>query len=296
MSVARRCFNFAAAASLALCIVTMVLWLLSWGPLWGELDHHGTNWVFFQVGHLWIGPTFYGGEIPQRWEGWSNEAAGWMRYQSANGKRWTSVHVNLLLIVLLTGILPAVRYRPIERMRRKRRARQGRCPVCGYDLRATAPAGCCPECGTPKSAIEDVLRRRRISHAVSGPAAAVSLALCVATALLWVLSFVLLKGDHRGVKQVFVADGKLWIGPLFRGGEEAISSDGWNIGLASWTRSEGVWGGQWTSIQVELWLFILLFAVPPAIRYRVVPRIFDRLRAVMPGRGGKRGREVGSLR
>ncbi len=50
-------------------------------------------------------------------------------------------------LVLLCSPLPAaaaVRFR--DRRRRVGRARAGRCPACGYDLRATP--GRCPECGT----------------------------------------------------------------------------------------------------------------------------------------------------
>jgi hypothetical protein len=53
--------------------------------------------------------------------------------------------IPLWSLVLLLGILPAVWF-PIT-LRRRRRARQGHCPACGYDLRASPDR--CPECGSP---------------------------------------------------------------------------------------------------------------------------------------------------
>jgi hypothetical protein len=59
--------------------------------------------------------------------------------------------ITLWSLVLLFGILPAT-WLPIT-LRRRRIARQGRCPVCGYDLRATPQR--CPECGAlPDSALK----------------------------------------------------------------------------------------------------------------------------------------------
>jgi hypothetical protein len=45
------------------------------------------------------------------------------------------------ILVLLFGILPTLWV-----FRRRRRRQPGRCPVCGYDMRATPQR--CPECGT----------------------------------------------------------------------------------------------------------------------------------------------------
>ena len=51
-------------------------------------------------------------------------------------------------LVALTAAGPVAR--AISSFRRGRRRRAGRCPACGYDLRATP--GRCPECGTAASA------------------------------------------------------------------------------------------------------------------------------------------------
>ncbi len=60
------------------------------------------------------------------------------------------LHLNLLTLrvpywlpTLLTGLPPAVWL--VHRLRKMRRAREGRCLHCGYDLRASPEQ--CPECG-----------------------------------------------------------------------------------------------------------------------------------------------------
>ena len=56
------------------------------------------------------------------------------------GRTVTVVRVPYLPLVLLTASPPA-----LALLRRRRRVRAGRCPACGYDLRATPDR--CPECG-----------------------------------------------------------------------------------------------------------------------------------------------------
>ena len=55
---------------------------------------------------------------------------------------FTAVGVPLWAPLVLFSLLPAVRL-----WRRRKRAKPGTCPACGYDLRATP--GRCPECGRP---------------------------------------------------------------------------------------------------------------------------------------------------
>ena len=117
------------------------------------------------------------------------------------------------------------------------------------------------------SSTDGMVRR---STVLSDHVLLVSLALCMATFLAWNLSFTLLKGDHHGVGPLLLADGKLWIGPLYRGGEKAIRTEGWNVGVASWTLSEGVWGGRWRSFSLELWPVVFMSAAPAIIRSRVI--------------------------
>jgi hypothetical protein len=64
--------------------------------------------------------------------------------RTAGGTDWQLWLPHWFLALLLV-LLPAARLSSLYRARR-RRARVGLCPSCGYDLRATP--GRCPECGT----------------------------------------------------------------------------------------------------------------------------------------------------
>ena len=87
------------------------------------------------------------------------EPLGWLvpRYEDqsspGNGDRGVIV-VPYLPALVLSGILPALWLRGVVRRRRAaRRARAGRCPTCGYDLRGSAER--CPECGASVSVDPD---------------------------------------------------------------------------------------------------------------------------------------------
>lgn len=57
---------------------------------------------------------------------------------------WLSIHtVWLALLPVAVGVVVAWRLR----RRAARRAREGCCVECGYDLRGTAAEAPCPECG-----------------------------------------------------------------------------------------------------------------------------------------------------
>jgi hypothetical protein len=69
----------------------------------------------------------------------------WFRYRQLVVPAW--------ILLALSAPLPAVWItRALRQRRQRRRAASNRCPVCGYDLRATR--GRCPECGTVLTGLE----------------------------------------------------------------------------------------------------------------------------------------------
>ena len=64
---------------------------------------------------------------------------------------WRTIHYVVLpwwLLTLAFAVMPVVRWRSWRKARTHQSA--GRCPNCGYDLRATPDR--CPECGRPADA------------------------------------------------------------------------------------------------------------------------------------------------
>jgi hypothetical protein len=81
-----------------------------------------------------------------------------VRYDRATGGVWATrtenwligrtVWLPLWLLVATTAALPVYRISTvsIRRFKARRRARENRCPACGYDLTGNV-SGVCPECG-----------------------------------------------------------------------------------------------------------------------------------------------------
>jgi hypothetical protein len=65
-------------------------------------------------------------------------------------QRVRTVSVHLALLLGATGLPPA------GWLLSRRQRGMGRCPTCGYDLRASTER--CPECGTPINSIEGTKR------------------------------------------------------------------------------------------------------------------------------------------
>ena len=176
----RRLFNLAAAASLVLCVATAAFWVRSYWRNDSVVrvtnsrtaaggQHYDARGIFSENGRL----TFYtrhaagatyggpavsvGSRAPDpplyrdvAWQG-SQERLnlGIIRWYRWIGRHSGGVDVDqnlevsywfLTLSAALTAALIAVRV-----WRSRNRSVRGRCPTCGYDLRATPEK--CPECG-----------------------------------------------------------------------------------------------------------------------------------------------------
>jgi hypothetical protein len=154
-------FNVVAAVSLALCAVALLLWARSvWGPVDKAYVHlPGERFVELSSNGSALGAAFYGGEDwttrtfdPRATRDWQ-----WMgfRYHRVRGGRDYDTVVRDELgafipswfAVAVTAVAPIVV--AVRMLRGRRRRGSGRCPGCGYDLRATPDR--CPECGTAQS-------------------------------------------------------------------------------------------------------------------------------------------------
>jgi hypothetical protein len=170
---ARILLNAITALSLILFVATVVLWVRSFWTvdflLWrsggyasvsvsvcrGSLDVMRAESISGAFEHVRVAP--HAAACP-RWASaaglrWS--AAGFAFYSEADvspleggpGRKSVPFHellVPMWAIVAAGALLPSGW--TLGRARRRHRSRRGKCPVCGYDLRATPDR--CPECGT----------------------------------------------------------------------------------------------------------------------------------------------------
>jgi hypothetical protein len=136
--VIRVTFPVLSAASLVLCLATVVMWVRShWAT--DRWDWGNSGLVSAEGGlHLWG----YSTPDQSSWQFLGFESYYDSSIYSPMRRRTTPYW----FLSLLTGVLPAVFLIRVLRRRRTVQAMRGCCLSCGYDLRATVER--CPECGT----------------------------------------------------------------------------------------------------------------------------------------------------
>ena len=166
--------NLLTALSLVLCVAVTVLWERSyrwmdqvrrWFPPGAILLAHSDHGRVYLAAAWGLDHSNRGWERESRdvagqpgvWErdaGAANYSVSLLGFGYVNFDRVEGIADRLRLVTVphwflsvSLAALPGVRL--VRAMRRRRHARAGLCPACGYDLRATS--GRCPECGTPVS-------------------------------------------------------------------------------------------------------------------------------------------------
>jgi hypothetical protein len=173
-----RLSTVASALSLLLCVTTVVLWVWSRQARWKRididrqqvielLDKEGRPYLakeryyglLFENGSVIAYRLSLGAEPGERsaWE-FNERVVGrnlrepgqwcWAASEAdpfGTPDAYAEVGAQTPLVVAALAFLPALWCAAV--FRRMKRHRQGQCPVCGYDLRASAER--CPECGTP---------------------------------------------------------------------------------------------------------------------------------------------------
>jgi len=157
----RRLPNSAALLSSVLLLAVLVCgWAGRINPVhFGTSDQRDLAWhVGSHMGRLSFGRTRHDdpalggrpGTVGQsgRW-GFYLTWSYWETPTAAGPSKYGSTRFLIIpawAVALPLAVLPAVSIRrALRRRRTSHRITQGRCPRCGYDLRATP--GCCPECG-----------------------------------------------------------------------------------------------------------------------------------------------------
>jgi hypothetical protein len=182
--VTRRVFTVLTALSLLLCVAVCVLWVRSSRAVQDHVVWRGETTFMAQskANRLWLQRWRMADPMPTRpassdlkWVlrgttnppyqpitpievgytppppsltngfgfGWPESDLGTSREGRSRGSREMLAVPHWSLLAVLT-IAPAAWL--LRRVRTRWRLREGLCPVCGYDLRATP--GRCPECGT----------------------------------------------------------------------------------------------------------------------------------------------------
>jgi hypothetical protein len=178
-------FKFMSGLSLLLCVATIALWVRSY-HVHDEAVHARVGGTYTEIysgmGRMTIERT---DGCPYDLVHWQRSRGGpssvWIDTLAApDGREWVKpmfdesgyliasgpwfiptgprsvTWIRYWLVVLLAALLPVVHAVPFvfNRWRARRFAREGRCPHCGYDLRATPDR--CPECGRPAATFETV--------------------------------------------------------------------------------------------------------------------------------------------
>jgi hypothetical protein len=163
-------FMLLSLGSLLLCVATVVLWVRSFGEgdAWNRdltygravYSHNGS----FIVVDRWEPPprqviqqtrTNVVTPVPERSDEWHqpgiHSTERWLAWDPSQPAAFSfrfqrTINVCYWLPAVLTVVMPAM-WLPgaLKRRRSRRRQIQGRCPACGYDLRASPDR--CPECG-----------------------------------------------------------------------------------------------------------------------------------------------------
>lgn len=182
----RRLFHTAAAVSMLLLLATLILWpvsyyrwmdatysvpeqnVLGFGGRSGRafVESNPESWRFVSGLHFATHDDFTMGQDHWSYLAWKTDAPGEdfrlafgifdLPINNALGVSWL-VHRGIVTraffcvpfsyLALLFSILPLLAFRSIRR--RRKLARIGHCPKCGYNLHAHPPGTICPECGTP---------------------------------------------------------------------------------------------------------------------------------------------------
>ena len=175
--VRRKLFNLATALSLMLLIALVIAWVAYFDVVRGFIRSSSNadartsrvDWFVIARGKLvwsmsrWDPSTaadrtstrynaYYKAEPadPTPMVAWDAQSLHFLGFEVSRGigfyanNRWQHVAIPCWFLSAVLLALPAVHGR-LSYVRRKRQ-RLGRCPTCGYDLRATP--GRCPECGT----------------------------------------------------------------------------------------------------------------------------------------------------